>query len=161
VGLVTVGLRKRIECTWNFIVEPQELLENIDHSQFDALAIPGGFEEKGYYEDAYDERFLKLIREFDKKGKAIAAICVAALPLAKSGILKGRRATTYHENKEIRRKQIREMGAIVIDQAVVTDKNIITSANPAAALDTAFCLLEQLTSKANLDQVKHYMGFNF
>ena len=43
-----------------------------------------------FYEEVYDERFLELIREFDAKGKIIAAICVAALPVARSGVLKNR-----------------------------------------------------------------------
>ena len=30
---------------------------------FDTLSIAGGFEKAGFYEDAYDERFLRLIRE--------------------------------------------------------------------------------------------------
>ena len=34
---------------------------------------------------------LNLIREFDKEGKIIAAICVSALPVGKSGVLKGRK----------------------------------------------------------------------
>jgi 4-methyl-5(b-hydroxyethyl)-thiazole monophosphate biosynthesis len=33
---------------------------------FEALAIPGGFEKAGFYKDAYDERFLNLIRDSDK-----------------------------------------------------------------------------------------------
>ena len=63
VGVVTVGLRKKIKCTWNLTVEPEYLLDEINSDEFDALAIPGGFEEKGFYEDAYDERFLNLMKK--------------------------------------------------------------------------------------------------
>jgi len=45
--------------------------------------------------------FLKLIKEFNAKGKIIATICSAALPLGKSGVLKNRKATTYHLKKRI------------------------------------------------------------
>jgi len=61
--------------------------DKINVHDFDALAIAGGFEKAGFYEDAYDERVLNLIREFDKEGKIIAAICVSALPVGKSGVI--------------------------------------------------------------------------
>jgi 4-methyl-5(b-hydroxyethyl)-thiazole monophosphate biosynthesis len=159
VDVVTVGLRKKIKCTWNLSVEPEYLLDEINSDQFDALAIPGGFEEKGFYEDAYDERFLNLIREFDRKGKMIASVCVAALPVGKSGVLKGRNGTCYHLKGGIRRRQLKEFKVNVLDEHIVVDDNIITSTSPASALDVAFCLLEKLTSKANLLKVKEGMGF--
>ena len=40
----------------------------------------------GYYEDAYNIEFLKIIREFKSQNKIIASVCVGALPLAKSGV---------------------------------------------------------------------------
>ena len=53
----------------------------------------------------YDDRFLNLIREFDSSNKYIASICVGALPVAASGVLKGRKATTYHLGDGRRQKQ--------------------------------------------------------
>ena len=159
VDLITMGLRPEIKCTWNFIVRPELEFEKVNVQDFDALAIAGGFEKAGFYEDAYDERILKLIREFDKEGKIIAAICVSALPLGKSGVLKGRKATTYDLLDGVRRKQLADFGAEVQDERIVIDKNIITSTGPSTALDVAFILLEMLTDKENVDVVKKYMRF--
>jgi len=106
VDLITTGLRPTIKCYWNLIVQPELPFDQIDIDDFDALAIPGGAGDAGFYEDAYDERFLNLIREFDNKGKLIASICVAALPIGKSGILKNRKATTWDLNDGVRRKQL-------------------------------------------------------
>jgi len=159
VDLITTGLRKEIRCTWNFIVKPEIDFDQINVNDFDALAIPGGFEKAGFYEDAYDERFLNLIEEFDKQGKIIASICVAALPIGKSGVLKGRYATTYDLLDGLRRKQLAGMGAIILDQRMVVDKNIITSTGPSTGLDVAFKLLEMLTNSENVDLVKKYMRF--
>jgi 4-methyl-5(b-hydroxyethyl)-thiazole monophosphate biosynthesis len=113
VDLETTGLRKEIKCTWNFIVKPELDFSEINVNDYDALAIPGGFEKAGFYEDAFDEKFLNLIRQFDNQGKIIASICVAALPVAKSGVLKNRNATTYDLLDGLRRKQLAEFGAIV------------------------------------------------
>jgi len=159
VDLITMGLRPEIKCTWNFIVRPELEFKKVNVQDFDALAIAGGFEKAGFYEDAYDERILKLIREFDKEGKIIAAICVSALPLGKSGVLKGRKATTYDLLDGVRRKQLADFGAEVQDERIVIDKNIITSTGPSTALDVAFILLEMLTDKENVDVVKKYMRF--
>ena len=159
VDLITTGLRNEIKCTWNFIVRPEIEFEKINIRDFNALAIPGGFENAGFYEDTYDERFLNLIREFDKEGKIIASICVAALPVGKSGVLKGRNATTYDLLDGVRRKQLADFGAIVKDKSIVIDKNIITSTGPSTGLDVAFKLLEMLTNIENVNIIKRYMRF--
>ena len=160
VNLVTTALHTEIKCTWNFIVRPELEFEKINVQEFDALAIPGGFENAGFYKDAYDERFLNLIREFDKQGKIIASICVAALSLGKSGVLKGRKATTYDLLEGLRRKQLADFGAEVQNESIVIDKNIITSTGPSTGLDVAFKLLEMLTNSENVSLVKKYMRFN-
>ncbi|QDS36987.1 DJ-1/PfpI family protein [Brevibacillus brevis] len=158
--LVTVGTRKELNCTWNFTVIPEMVIDDANVNDFDALALPGGFEQAGFYEDAYREDVLAFIREFEKQGKVIASICVGALPLGKSGILQGRKATTYNLNNQLRQKQLAAMGANVIpDQSIVIDNNIITSYNPSTAFDVAFTLLESLTSRENTDNVKRLMGF--
>ena len=102
--------------------------------EFDALAIPGGFGDFGFYDEAYSEEVSKLIRSFEHAGKPIASICVGALPIAKSGILAGRKATTYHLREGVRRKQLAEFNVNVVDAQIVRDGNIITSTSPATAV---------------------------
>jgi protein deglycase len=155
--LFTCGLRKEIKSSFNqrFIVD--HLVSDIDISEFDALAVPGGFEVYGFYKDAYDEQFLDIIRGFKAQNKFIASICVGALPLGKSGILKGKTATTY--NNPIRREALQGFGVEVINQPIVTDDNMITSWNPSTAVDVALLLLEHLTTKDNADKVRRLLGF--
>ncbi|ODA22223.1 DJ-1/PfpI family protein [Photobacterium damselae] len=158
IKLVTVGLRPKVKCAWNFTIEPEYQLSEIDINDFDALAIPGGMSRSGFYEDAYDERLLSLIRDFDSKGKIIASVCVGALPIAKSGVLNDRNGTTYHLSKK-RQTQMEEMGVNVIQAPIIIDRNIITSRSPSAAMDVAFTVVEMLTSTANLERIKEGMGF--
>lgn len=158
--LITVGLSEKLKCTFNFTVIPEMLISEVNFDEFDALAIPGGFEEAGFYEDAFSEDFLNLIREFDRAGKIIASICVGALPIGKSGVLAHRNATTYNLGDGKRQKQLAEFGANVLAyEPIVIDKNIITSYNPSTAFDVAFKLLEMLTSEENCNKVKKLMGF--
>lgn len=156
---VTCGLREKVNCTWSFAAVPEVQLKDINLSDFAALAIPGGFEEGGFYQDAYSEEFLEVIRQFDKAGKTIATICVGALPLGKSGVLSGRKGTTYHLNNGLRQNQLAAFGVEVLNQPIVVDHNIITSSGPATALGVAFKLLEALTSPENCAKVKKLMCF--
>ena len=134
------------------------LIDEIDAEDYDALAIPGGFEEFDFYKEAYDDRFLALIRSFKKHNKIIASVCVGALPLGKSGILRGKKGTTYNK-KAIRQETLKGYGVDVINRPVVIDDNMITCWNPSTAIDVAFMLLELLTSKQNADHIKNIMGF--
>jgi 4-methyl-5(b-hydroxyethyl)-thiazole monophosphate biosynthesis len=159
--LVTVGTRPELRCTFDhFTVKPQLVIEELYVEEYDALAIPGGFSEAGFFDDAYQESFLEVIREFDARGKIIASICVGSLPIGRSGVLKNRRATAYNLDERIFQKELATFGAVVIpDEAIVIDNNIITSFNPATAFDVAFVLLEKLTSVENAADIRIKMGF--
>lgn len=154
--LYTCGLDREIKSAFDVIVKPDYLVNDIDINHFDALAVPGGFEEYDFYTDAYNQDFLELIRRFHNNCKIIASICVAALPLGKCGILNGKKATTY---KGKRQTQLKEFGAILLDQPIVFENGIITSWNPSTAINVAFMLLETLTTKENAEKVKRLMGF--
>jgi 4-methyl-5(b-hydroxyethyl)-thiazole monophosphate biosynthesis len=156
--LFTCGLKKEVKSSFNqrFIVD--YLISDIDINSFEALAIPGGFEVYGFFNDAYDEKFLDLIRGFKANNRFIASICVGALPLGKSGVLKNKKATTY--NSAIRREALLRFGVDVINQPIVIDDNIITSWNPSTAVDVALLLLEHLTTKKNADNVRQLLGFD-
>ena len=160
IETVTAGVSAEIECTFGALrVQPNLLLADVDSEAFDAVAIPGGFESQGFFEDAYSETVLETLRDFERSKKPVASICVGALPLAKSGILKGKRATTYHLMDGKRRKQLADLGAKVVDAAIVADGNKITSTSPATAIDVALTLVERLTSRENAERIRHLMGF--
>lgn len=160
IETVTAGTATEIECTFGALkVRPNVQLADVDAEKFDAVAIPGGFESQGFFRDAYSETVLQTLRDFENDRKPVASICVGALPLAKSGILNGKQATTYHLMGGRRRKQLAELGANVVDAAVVTDDNKITSTSPATAIEVALTLVEKLTSRQNAEQIRHLMGF--
>ena len=156
--LFSCGLTKEINSSFDQKCIVDYLVKDINVDDYDALAIPGGFEEYEFYEDAYDENFLNIIRDFQKQNKLIVSICVGALSLGKSGVLEGKFATTYNK-KAIRQDTLREFGATVKNEPVVIDGDIITCWNPSTAIDVAFLLLERLTTKENTNYIKTIMGF--
>lgn len=160
VEVVTCGFNKTVISTFGVPIIMDMLVDDIDVNDYDALAIPGGFQEYGFREEAFDTKTLELIRKFNFQNKPIASICVAAFALAKSGILNGRKATTYHLLNGARQKELALYeGIIVIDEPIVIDGNIITSYNPQTASGVAFKLLEMLSSKEKVDPIKRMMGF--
>jgi len=156
--LYTCGLQKQIKSTFGqgFIVDLT--IDEIEADDFEALAIPGGFDEYGFYRDAYNNKFLELIRKFNSGKKIIASVCTGALPIGKSGVLNGRDGTTYNRNP-LRHETLRSFGVNVINKPIVVDKNVITSWNPSTAMEVAFKLLALLTSEKQAEKVKYLMGF--
>lgn len=159
VQVETCGLQRQVASAFGVPVVVDKLLNEARPADYQALALPGGFEEFGFYEEAYDAEFQELVREFARQGKPIAAVCVGALPLGKSGILTGRRATTYHLRGGHRQEQLREFGAVVVNERVVTDGNLITSYCPETAPDVAFALLEVLLGREKAAVVRQDMGY--
>ena len=155
----TCGFTSMVTSTFGVPVIVDKTIGEINADDYAALALPGGFGEFGYYEEAYDERFLELIRAFDSSGKIIAAICAGALPVGKSGVLKNRKATTYHLNNGIRQEELKGLGADVVNEPIVVDGNIITSWCPETAPGVAFELLKMLTSEKDMNVIKKAMGF--
>ncbi len=156
--LESCGFSKEVKTSFGQKAVADHLIDDVGTSDYDALAIPGGFEEFGFYDQAYDERFLSLVREFHAQDKPIAAVCVAALPVGKSGILNGKKGTTYNQNPQ-RQQALRDFGVDVLQEPVVETDKVLTSWNPSTAMPVAFLLLEKLTSKDNADEVRKLMGF--
>ncbi len=159
IETVICGLNSKVVGSFNVSVLVDKTIEKVSADDFDALAIPGGFEEFGFYEEAYNEKLLDLIRQFNSQKKWIATVCVGALPVGKSGVLTGRRATTYHLRGAHKQKVLQEFGVTIVNEPIVVDDNIITSYCPQTSYGVALLLLEKLTSFREMTLVKEAMGF--
>ena len=69
VQVDTCGFTKNVISTFGIPIIADKLLDEVIVEEYDALAVPGGFEEFGFYEEAYNKRFLELVREFDRQRK--------------------------------------------------------------------------------------------
>ena len=83
IDVVTCGLNQKVISSFNVPVLVDKVMDEVSADEYDALAIPGGFEEFGFYEEAYNEQLLELIRLFDSQKKWIATVCVGACLLGK------------------------------------------------------------------------------
>lgn len=90
---------------------------------FDAVIIPGGYapDKLRRYKEVLD-----FVREMNKDGKVVAAICHGPWVLVSARILKGKKVTCVNAIKD----DVINAGAQYFDREVVVDGNIITSRKP-------------------------------
>ena len=160
IQVITCGFQKTVTSTFEIPIIMDTTIDTVCVDDYDALAIPGGFQVYGFREEAFHEKTSELIHKFYNQNKPIATVCVAAFALANSGILFGKKATTYHLLNGLRQKELSEYeGITVVNEPVVIDGNIITSYCPETAVRVAFSLLELLTSKQTRREIEELMGY--
>lgn len=101
-------------------------IADADTGDYEAVVLVGGMGMTEYFEDP---TVLGIVQEMDAAGKTVAAICIAPVILANAGILEGVEATVSPG----RRDALAAAGAVVVDEPVVVDGNIITGWGPDAS----------------------------
>lgn len=115
-------------------IKPDMLIDEINIEQIAALVFIGGAGCKQYLDN---KTALDLAREALTKNKIVAAICSAPAILAKSGILKGKKATVFPADACF----LEEAGAVYTKESLTCDGNIIT----ADCVDSAEIFAKKLT----------------
>ncbi|WP_439865044.1 type 1 glutamine amidotransferase domain-containing protein [Pseudomonas antarctica] len=110
-------------------VESDAKLADVSGADFDALVIPGGTVNADTLR--LDAAALKLINEFVKAGKTVAAICHGPWALIDAGVIKGKTLTSY---KSVRTDLVNAGAADWVDAEVKECKangwTLITSRTP-------------------------------
>ena len=105
-------------------ITPDLTIAEARADDYHALLLPGGVSNPDQLRGRPEA--IALIRAFAQAGKPVAAICHAPWLLIEADLLRGRRATSWPSI----RTDMRNAGAEVVDEAAVTDGNIITSRKP-------------------------------
>jgi len=88
---------------------------------FDAVIIPGGFEAPDRLR--IRKEALRFVKDMDHAGKLVAAICHGPWVCISAGIVKGRKLTAFISIAD----DVRNAGGNYVEEAVVVDRNLITS----------------------------------
>ena len=129
-------------------IRPDLTIANAHHDDYDALILPGGVRNPDHLRTNRDA--IALIRAFAEAGKPVAAICHGPWLLVEADLLRGKTATSWPSI----RTDLRNAGANVVDEAAVTDGNIVTSRNPddvPAFTQAVIRLLEKATARTAID----------
>ena len=105
-------------------IRPDLTIDEANADNFDALILPGGVRNPDQLRGHGD--VIALVRRFAEQGKPVAAICHGPWLLVEADLLRDRTATAWPSI----RTDLRNAGALVVDEAAVTDGNIVTSRNP-------------------------------
>ncbi len=118
---------------WGEEINVDKALDEVKSDDYDALVLPGGALNPDTLRA--DEDAVNFAADFLEDGKPLAAICHGPWTLIESGLLQGRKMTSY---KSIRSDLI-NAGVVWLDEEVVVDNGLITSRSPKDL--PAFCLL--------------------
>jgi protease I len=113
------------EKDWGDEFDTDVLLEKAQAFQYDALLLPGGVMNPDKLRTNKDA--VSFAKHFMETGKPIAAICHGPWILIETGLIRGRKMTSYPSIKS----DLENAGAIWLDQEVVADLGLVTSRKPS------------------------------
>jgi protease I len=128
-------------------IRPDLTLDEALAEDFDALIIPGGVRNPDHLR--MNVRAVELIRDFARQGKPIGAICHGPWLLVEADLLRGRTATSWPSI----RTDLRNAGANVVDEAAVTDGNIVTSRNPQDVEEFTNALIDLIEDAPEVTEI--------
>lgn len=105
-------------------VPVDETVDSVRPRDFDALLIPGGFQNPDSLRQS--EEVLDFVRELDRLGRPIATLCHGPWVLVSAGLANGRRLSSWPGIKD----DIRNAGAEWRDESGVLDGRWFTSRGP-------------------------------
>lgn len=122
---------------FNHDVEPADtfpvdrVVSEASVDDYDALFLPGGTTNPDHLRQ--DQDAVAFVRDFFKAGKPVGVICHGPWTLIEADVVRGRKLTSWPSL----RTDLRNAGAEVLDQEVVTDQGLVSSRGPQDL--KAFC----------------------
>jgi protease I len=99
-------------------------IDQVRPEQFDALFIPGGYSPDHL---RADPSMVAFTRAFFDAEKPVLAICHGPQLLITARVVKGRKMTAWKTIQD----DLSQVGANLVDQKVVIDRNLVTSRQPS------------------------------
>jgi len=109
---------------WGIEMQVDKTLDDARVEDYDALVLPGGVLNPDKLRMNKDA--VAFVKEFLQSGKPVAAICHGPQTLIETGLLEGRKMTSYPSLQT----DLKNAGANWVDQEVVHDGNLISSRKP-------------------------------
>lgn len=105
--------------------------------QFDIIVAPGGGGQQAILDDP---EYIEFVKRQGEGAQYIMGVCTGSITLGKAGLLDGYKASTHWGYVD----QLKEYGAIHVNQRVVVDRNRITGGGVTAGIDIALKLITKI-----------------
>ncbi len=109
---------------WGDKVKVDRTLEQAKAQDYDALLLPGGVINPDHLR--MEPKAVQFVEDFAATGRLVAAICHGPWMLVEAGVVRGKTFTSWPSI----RTDLKNAGANVVDNEVVTDGQFITSRKP-------------------------------
>jgi protease I len=121
-------------------------VQKADPADYDGLVLPGGVINPDILRT--DETAMGFVTAFFEQGKPVGAICHGPWSLVETGIVKGRKVTSWPSLKT----DIENAGGTWVDEELVIDRGLFTSRKPDDL--PAFCakLVEEMGEGVHAEQ---------
>ncbi|HKC03844.1 MAG TPA: type 1 glutamine amidotransferase domain-containing protein [Sphingomicrobium sp.] len=130
-------------------IRPDLTIDQANADDFDALILPGGVRNPDHLR--LKVKAIALIRRFNEQGKPVAAICHGPWLLVEADLLRGRTVTSWPSI----RTDLRNAGATVVDEPVVTDGNIVTSRKPEDVEEFTRAVIDLVEDQPEITEIHH------
>lgn len=141
-NVITISERPIVRCSHGLKIVTDYGFDNCPQ-QIDYLIIPGG---KGTRSQINNEKFFHFLQSAQSKlnCRYFLSVCTGSFLLQRAGLLKGLNATTHWSTL----KTLREFKDVnVLEERVVKNKNIWTSAGISAGIDLALQFVAHIDSE--------------
>jgi len=147
VTVIGPGHKTTFESKLGYPMEATLAIKNTRVADFDAVVVPGGFAPDNM---RLCRPMIDFVRDMDKAGKLVSAICHGPWVLASAGVCKGRRITGY---APIEDDVVNAGGTWVSDQPAVVDGNVITARTPPDLPAFAAAIVAHLSAEVRSAKV--------
>jgi cyclohexyl-isocyanide hydratase len=118
-----------------------------DCPALDLILVPGGPGINPLLEDA---EVLAFLRRRAAAARWVVGICTGSLVLGAAGLLRGRRAGTHWQSREL----LRAFGAEPVAERVVVNGNVVTGGGVTAGIDVALTVAGEIAGRAMAEAIQ-------
>lgn len=143
--MVSITGERKVTGSHGIEVSMDKTLEEVDFNGVEMIVLPGGM--PGTLNLEACELLMEKVREFDKAGKYISAICAAPTVFGHLGLLKGKKACCYPGMEDGLE------GAEVTYDSIAVAEHILTSRGMGTAIDFGLQIIAQFRGKDAADEM--------
>ena len=143
--MASVAEQLEVDSSRHIIIRADVVAVDVDYATVDLIVLPGG------RLGTENLKFVPIVQEKVKafaKDKMVAAVCAAPSILAELGLLDGKKATVHPDYAG------RMPGAIIMDESVVVDGNVVTGQGLGATIPFALELAKILVGAEEAERIK-------